>query len=267
MSQILYQFSGKEFAPLDWCDPARHTTLVADSWRLEEGLVVAWEKHWDRFRGSVLTNTTVSSLTLDAFRSALVDILPKAGSWFPRIEAIDTPGGATLRYRQREAPPWNSEVVVAIAPHDPRKFPLTKGPDLEALMALRREVEPLGATEAIIVDDAGLLAEGAYSSLMVWPSGSDIPHVISPTTPHLPGVTESVLKDIATEQGIDIKESSLSVTDLEGAELWILSALHGIRMATSFIDGPTPSVNTARRDQWQHLWRQRGVPISQTPNG
>lgn len=267
MSQILYQFSGQEFAPLDWCDPARQTTLVADSWRLEDGLVVAWEKHWDRFQGSVLASTTVSSRTLDAFYGALIDILPRVGSWFPRIEAIDTPGGATLRYRQREAPAWNSHVVVAIAPHDPRRFPLTKGPDLEALLDLRREVEPLGATEAIIVDGAGLLAEGAYSSLMVWPSGSDIPHVISQATPHLPGITESVLKDIAAEQGIDVKESSLSVADLEGAELWILSALHGIRMATSVIDGPTLSVNATRRDQWQHLWRQRAVPMSQTPNG
>ena len=147
MSQILYQFSGERFSPIEWCDPARQTTLVADSFRVEDGRVVALERHLERFSDSVLSNTDLIPDRLHAFLSALVSAIPAEGSWFPRIEAVETPGGATLRYRERPAPPWSSEVVIARAPHDPRRFPHTKGPDLEALLALRTQVAPLGAAQ------------------------------------------------------------------------------------------------------------------------
>ena len=180
--------------------------------------------------------------------------LPTEGSWFPRIEAVDTPGGATLRYRERPAPPWSSEVVIARAPNDPRRFPHTKGPDLEALLALRTQVAPLGATEAIITTADDLLVEGAYSSLMIWLAGNDFPTVIPPTTPHLPGITEAVLTDYARSAGIPVAAEDVSVSNLEGAEVWILSALQGIRVATGFVEGPPLSMVPGRQEFWQEAW-------------
>ena len=261
MSQILYQFSGERFSPIEWCDPARQTTLVADSFRVEDGRVVALERHLERFSDSVLSNTDVTLNRLNAFLSALVRALPAEGSWFPRIEAVETPGGATLRYRERPAPAWSSEVVVARAPHDPRRFPHTKGPDLEALLALRTEVAPLGATEAIITTADDVLVEGAYSSLMIGRAGNDYPTVIPPTTPHLPGITEAVLTDYARSAGITVVVEDLSVSDLEGAEVWILSALHGIRVATAFVDGPPLSMVPGRRELWQEHWLSLAQPV------
>jgi branched-subunit amino acid aminotransferase/4-amino-4-deoxychorismate lyase len=254
MSQILYQFSGERFSPIEWCDPARQTTLVADSFRVEAGRVVALERHLERFSDSVLSNTDITPDRLNAFLSALVSTIPAEGSWFPRIEAVETPGGATLRYRERPAPPWSSEVVVARAPHDPRRFPHTKGPDLEALLALRTQVAPLGANEAIITTNDDLLVEGAYSSLLVWLPGEDNPLAIPPSTPHLPGVTERVVTDIAQDLGVQFNHRDLRVADLEGAELWILSALHGIRVATNFVEGPLLDWKPGRRDHWHSLW-------------
>lgn len=261
MSQNLYQFSGTEFARIDWCDPARQTTLVADSFRLEDGEVVALERHLRRFSDSVAATTDVSAETLEAFLAHLGQMLPSVGSWFPRIEAVETPGGATLRYRERLAPAWNSEVVVARAPSDPRRFPQVKGPDLEALMALRTAVAPLGAGEAIITTDQDYLVEGAYSSLMVWLPGAAHPTVIPSATAHLPGVTEAVLTDIALDTGVPVNEADVRVDDLEGAELWIVSALQGIRIATAFCDGPALVSHPHRRDQWQDLWRKKSRSV------
>jgi branched-subunit amino acid aminotransferase/4-amino-4-deoxychorismate lyase len=261
MSQILYQFSEGRFSPIEWCDPARQTTLVADSFRVEDGSVVAMERHLNRFSESVLSDGEVTKDRVNSFLSALPEVLPLEGSWFPRLEAVDTPGGATLRYRERPAPPWNSEVVLARAPQDPRRFPHTKGPDLEALMALRTAVAPLGATEAIIMGADDHLVEGAYSSLMVWLAGDDHPSVIPEATPHLPGITEAVLRECAREEGIEVAPRNLRVSDLEGAEVWVLSALHGIRVATSFVGGPPLNPVPGRRELWQQKWWSLAEPI------
>lgn len=260
MSQILYQFSEGRFSPIEWCDPSRGTTLVADSFRLEDGLVVALERHLQRFSASVAAHTDVAPERLDAFLAALPAALPTSGSWFPRIEVVDTPGGATLRYRERPAPAWETEVVIARAPHDPRRHPQLKGPDLDALMALRTQVASLGAQEAIITTGDDRVVEGAYSSLMMWLPGDDGPTVIPPSTPHLPGVTEAILREIAVRQGVELHESDLTVSELEGAEVWILSALHGIRMASAFVDGPHLTHNPGRRDEWQAAWLALATP-------
>ena len=234
---------------------------MADSFRVEDGQVVAPERHLERFSDSVLSNTDLIPDRLHAFLSALVSAIPDEGSWFPRIEAVETPGGATLRYRERPAPPWSSEVVIARAQHDPRRFPHTKGPDLEALLALRTQVAPLGATEAIITTADDLLVEGAYSSLMIWRAGNDHPTVIPPTTPHLPGITEAVLADYARSAGIPVVAEDVSVSDLEGAEVWILSALHGIRVATAFVEGPSLGMVPGRRELWQEHWLSLAQPV------
>ena len=254
MSQILYQFSEGRFVALEWCDPTRQTTLVADSFRGEDGSVVGWSRHVERFTRSVISHSDIDADRVAAFISGLRGMIPREGSWFPRIEAVETPGGATLRYRQRPAPAWETEVVLARASRDPRRFPHLKGPDLEALLALRAEVAPVGASEAIITTADDELVEGAYSSLMIWLPGEHGPTVISPSIPHLPGVTESVIRDEARREGFAVAERSLAVSDLAGAEVWILSALHGIRVATAFIDGPPLSVVPGRREEWQEKW-------------
>ena len=261
MSQILYQFSEGHFEPLEWCDPSRQSTLVADSFRLEDGRAIAVERHLQRFSASVAAHTDVSGETLDAFLAAILGFLPDEGSWFPRLEAVATPGGATLRYRQRPAPAWETEVVIARAPQDPRRYPHLKGPDLEALLALRTQVAPLGAQEAIITSADDGLVEGAYSSLMIWRDGDVGATFIPPSTPHLPGITEAQMREIAASQGLEVRDHNLLVSDLEGAEVWILSALHGIRVATSFVAGPKLTVAPGRRERWQEQWLVRARPV------
>ncbi|MDP4972916.1 MAG: aminotransferase class IV, partial [Pontimonas sp.] len=168
---------------------------------------------------------------------------------------------ATLRYRERPAPAWETEVVIARAPHDPRRHPHRKGPDLEALLALRTQVAPLGAQEAIITTADDGLVEGAYSTLMIWRDGDEVPTFIPFSTPHLPGITEAEMREIAASQGLEVRDHNLLVSDLDGAEVWILSALHGIRVATSFVAGPRLTVAPGRREQWQAQWLARARPV------
>jgi len=265
MSHVLYQFSGNHLGAIEWCEPRRGETLVADSWRVDDGQVVALEHHLDRFRTSVASTTELASAPVEAFLAAVLHKIQPVGSWFPRIEAVATPGGPTLRYRHRVAPELTSEAILASTSQDPRTHPLVKGPDLEALLRLRSNVAPLGATEAVILDAQGAIVEGAYSSVVVWTSGSDVLTIVPRSTPRLPGITEQVVLDSARREGVSVEERTLFPQDLDNATVWILSALHGIRQATAWVDGPTLSRSQSLRDAWREKWRDEGQGINQLP--
>jgi hypothetical protein len=55
MSSRLFHFSGERLGAIEWCEPRIGETLVADSWRVENGAAVAWQRHLDRFSHSATT--------------------------------------------------------------------------------------------------------------------------------------------------------------------------------------------------------------------
>lgn len=260
MSTTLYQFTGDALGPIEWCDPVRGSVLVADSWRVEEGEAVGLNRHRERFLRSVREHSAIEQASLDTFWSAMVAELPRHGSWFPRVELVSTPGGPTLRYRQRPAPEWSKSVVLALTSNDPRTTPLTKGPDLEALLAVRQSVASSGATEALITASDGTLVEGAYSSLLVW--AEDHLVAIPAEFPRIPSVTEAIIREIAVARAISVAEQTLVREDLEDREVWIVSALHGIRLVESIVGGPTLKTVPGRRDRWQDLWWDSREPLA-----
>ena len=216
---------------------------VADSWLTVDGAAVAVDRHFERFASSV--HTRQSQVDVVAFTDAVRFAVPDAGRWFPRIEAIDIAGELTLRLHVRAAPEPSAEVTLATAAHDPRSDPSVKGPDLVALGQLRTE---LGVGEAIIVDD-GFVAEGAWSSVVWWLN--DRLHCVDPSIARLSGVTESVLRDFARHVGSPVVPSRVRPPELDGAEVWVLSSLHGIRVATEWRNGPSLHVEPGRAEYWR----------------
>jgi branched-subunit amino acid aminotransferase/4-amino-4-deoxychorismate lyase len=223
--------------------PETSTVRVADSWLTADGSAVAIDRHFDRFMASV--HACDSRVDVGAFTEAVRGALPDSGRWFPRIEAIGDAGELTLRLLVRVAPEPSTEVTLATASHDPRSEPFVKGPDLSALGALRTE---LGAGEAIIVDN-GFVAEGAWSSIVWWLN--DTLHCVDPSIARLPGVTEQVIRDFARQLGSTVVPSRVRPEELNGAEVWVLSALHGIRVATEWRDGPTLHIEPGRAEFWR----------------
>jgi len=260
MSQTLFQFSGERLGVIEWCDPARGDTLVADSWLVVDGHAVATDRHRRRFVEACARHGLGDSSVAGFFESVLAHI-PREGEWFPRVELVQTPGGPTLRYRERSAPNRLSTAVLALAHHDPRTSPMVKGPDLESLQALRARVAEVGATEAVIATRDGVLVEGAYSTLVVWPAGADAMVLPPAALPRIASVTESVLRDLAREWAIEVTEAPTRVDDLEGAEVWVISALHGIRLVTEFVGGPALATGRARSEAWFQAWWDRRSPL------
>ena len=259
----VYRYLGGVLHNDDWCDPAPVDVLVADSWSVVEGSVVALDRHLERFRRGLQVQSQRVPLTEDPekFLDAVLDVLPTQGEWFPRIEWVQRPLGGEFRFHHRPRPAVQSSVVVRDASMDPRTYPQVKGPDLARMNQLRAEASRLGAGEALLMDDSGQLSEGAYSSLAIWPQGRDEIWIVE-SPERIPSITESVVVDIARSEGIPVLRRSVLRGELDGAELWVMSALHGIRLATAWQEGPALSEVPGRRDAWQALWQRRAEPIS-----
>jgi hypothetical protein len=73
-------------------------------------------------------------------------------------------------------------------------------------------------------------------------------------------VTERTICDHAEFIGAPVVSARVRPADLVGAEVWALSALHGIRVVTGWRDGPAVHVEPGRVDYWRQQYlsqRQR----------
>ena len=236
----------------EWCDPHAGSVRVADSWLAVDGYAVSLAQHLERFT----TSLAAIDPTLDAraFAADAIAMIPNEGRWFPRLEAIDYGDGAMLRFHLRHAPEALTDVTFATSSRDPRTQTDVKGPDLAALGALRRELD---VGEAVILDD-GFVAEGAWSSIVWWLN--DTLHIVDSSIRRLPSVTERTIRDHAEFIGAPVVPARVRPEDLDGAEVWALSALHGIRVVAEWREGPAVRVEPGRVDYWRQQYlnhRQR----------
>jgi hypothetical protein len=244
-TSAIYRWRQGELELLDYCDMADVRVEVADSWLVSEGRTLALGLHRERFLGSVPMPADAA-----AFWDAAVAAVPRTGDWFPRVELQSRSGADLLVLRLRSAPTRTRSVVVAThAGADPRTRPLVKGPDLERMLRARTAVQPLGAEEAVILSPDGYVVEGAYSAL-VWWRGS-ILCAPSLDLDRIDSVTARSVLGLATALGTEIYHESVTPAELDGTELWSLSALHGPRIVTSWVDGPGTAELPGRLEQWR----------------
>ena len=226
--------------PLEYCDMTETSIVVADSWRVVDGKVRALGLHRDRF---------LSTATEDAesFWDAAIDAIPRSGDWFPRVEQHST---GRLVFRLRSTPETSRSAVLASwGGEDPRTEPAIKGPDLESLLRIRTAVQSEGATEAVILSPDGYVVDGAYSALLWW--RGEILCGPPREFERVDSVTSRSVLTLATALGLDTHEEAVTPTELDGTELWVLSALHGIRIATGWVDGPQLAEKPGRLAAWQ----------------
>ncbi|RII86860.1 hypothetical protein DZF98_16300, partial [Clavibacter californiensis] len=172
------------------------------------------------------------------------------GAWFPRVEALRGPDGDVARLLVRPAPERTASVV--LRDHDgpdPRTMPRVKGPDLHALGALRSRASRYGAGEAVILAADGTIVEGAYSAILWW--HGDALAVVEGAVPRIPSVTERSIVALATALGVDVLHERARPADLDGREVWAVSALHGIRLVRGWIDGPATAAEPGRVRAWR----------------
>jgi branched-subunit amino acid aminotransferase/4-amino-4-deoxychorismate lyase len=233
----------------DDCDVLPASIEAADSWLVADGAVRALELHRTRFMTSIPRGRYLQ-LAPDAFWEAAIAAIPREGLWFPRVELRTQLLRPQLLLRVREAPELKRSIVLAThTGRDPRTAPRFKGPDLEAMTRLRTEAQKHGADEAVILSPQGFVAEGSTTCLAWWRGealcvpDNDIERIDS--------VTLKSLVTLATALGVDVLHESVTPEDLDGLEVWALNALHGIRIVTSWVDGPATAEEPGRLALWQ----------------
>ncbi|QIS41970.1 aminotransferase class IV [Clavibacter capsici] len=229
--------------------PAGHRVLAADSFLVDEGRVLALDVHRQRFLAALRAQSAAVADPA-AFLDAAARALPRAGAWFPRVEALRGPDGDVARLLLRPAPERTTSVV--LRDHDgpdPRTMPRVKGPDLHALGALRSRAARHGAGEAVILAADGTIVEGAYSAILWW--HGDALAVVEGDVPRIPSVTERSIVALATALGVDVLHERATPADLGGREVWAVSALHGIRLVRGWVDGPAVAAEPGRARAWR----------------
>ena len=220
--------------------------FAADSWLVEDGVVRAGDAHWARF-GDACLQEGVDRAELARFRAAATAAVPAAGRWFPRVQLT----GRGLAVQVRPAPPQQLAARVLVGDGDPRVQPRRKGPDLETLIRLREEARSTGADELLLTDPAtGALREGALSSLLWW---EDEALCTTPDEHTLPGITRALLVGIAREEGVEVRVRSPLPAELAGREVWLTSALHGIRAVSAWLRPAQPAGVPLRAGAWRNL--------------
>jgi branched-subunit amino acid aminotransferase/4-amino-4-deoxychorismate lyase len=246
----LYRWNDGALRPLDYCDPSETTILAADSWLVADGDVLALDLHRQRFLDATRHQLSDERLPVEEFWDASINAISATGDSFPRVELQRFRGAERLVFRDRSAPELGLSVV--LASHDgpdPRTQPTIKGPDTNALLAVRTAAQERGAGEAVILSPDGYVVEGAYSGIIWW--HGDALCVPSPELERVDSVTVRSTIALATALGIDVFYESVTPDGLDGREVWVLSALHGIRIATGWVDGPSLAAEPGRLALWR----------------
>jgi hypothetical protein len=222
--------------------------LVADSWLVRDGSVRGFTRHRERFLRACGECGGPPLRRLLEFWGDMTAALPRTGEWFPRVELA--PGTLELRLLLRRAPALGTGVRVwAAGQSDPRTIPRRKGPDLDTLARVRRRAVTEGADEAVLVAPTGVVLESATASVLWWEE--DTLCLPSPQLPVLPGVTVALIQERARRDGIRVAHRERTVAELDGCEVWLVNALHGIRPVTGWKGGPLTAAPAVRAVEWR----------------
>jgi branched-subunit amino acid aminotransferase/4-amino-4-deoxychorismate lyase len=148
--------------------------------------------------------------------------------------------------------------VVTTADSDPRRLPHLKGPDIDRLSALRQRAQRRGAQEAVILDE-GRVTDGATTALLWWRGDALCAPPLS--LPRVDSVAARTVRGIAAALGTPVEEEEARPSELDGAVLWAVNALHGIRAVTSWVEGPSLAQDAARTEAWRARFAALARPL------
>ena len=247
-----YRWNGTDFVDITGLPIT--PLLAADSFLVRDGGVVAFGTHVARFNRA--TESQGMLFPSPAYIDTFAALIPRVGDWFPRI---DFTVRGEIECWMRPAPPLGESVILATADHDPRTEPEIKGPDLTVLNSLRDDARSRGADDAVILDDAGHIIDGATTCLFWWRDGALLSP--PPEAVRVDSVTARVIAEMATERGIPLSTEAIEPASLAGLTVWAINALHGIREVTAWVDGPTLAPNPELTAEWRTAYELRRAPL------
>ncbi|QIK62108.1 aminotransferase class IV [Leucobacter viscericola] len=240
---------------------APRALLVADSFRVRVNAttgraeVRGWRRHLDRFRRGVEDATPeLEQPVVEGFLSEASHAIRDYGEGFPRLELWHEPNRAPeLSFTLRPLPQLQTELELATAPGVTLEHAARKGPNIARLTEINHR---LGA-EALLVDRAGRVLEGATTSLVWWDSATRAGHVVQDRASRVSSVTESLLLNETS-----LTPGRIPPGNLTAHEVWAVNALHGIRVVTAIDGFPTQEPNSTRLERFREALDRYWEPVS-----
>ncbi|MFD0654177.1 aminotransferase class IV [Streptomyces malaysiensis subsp. malaysiensis] len=130
--------------------------------------------------------------------------------------------------------------TVASPPRGAR--PLSAGTSARAGRRARR-------TGAVAHHPSGTVLEGTGASVLWWED--DVLCLPPRELPLLTGVTSALIQDRAAELGVRTEHRRRAVRELDGREVWLVNAVHGIRPVTAWLGRPLRAGPALRAAAWQ----------------
>jgi branched-chain amino acid aminotransferase len=210
---------------------------VYETLRTYAGRPFHLDRHLERLRASAARLGFAAPFGDDEFARRLDDLLARAGNEESYIRIILTRGEGDISYRFErvkgptlvmvakpfEPPPELDYVegipvvIASIRRNHPRALdPAIKSNNLLNNILAVREGQARGATETILLNDAGEVAEGASSNLFVVKDGRAATPPLAAGI--LAGITRRLVLDLCRQIGVPAGEETLRVTDLFDAD-------------------------------------------------
>ncbi|RFA15634.1 hypothetical protein B7R22_05960 [Subtercola boreus] len=161
----------------------------------------------------------------------------------------------------RLAPPLAASAVLRT--HDgpePRSIPSRKGPDLDALTALRDAARADGIDDLVLLGPDGEIIDGTTTALLWW--RGDTLYAPPADLVRVDSVTAKSVRVLAAALGVTVSEERATPADLAGTEVWAVNALHGIRVVTAWHGGPSVAASPGRAALWQRRLGALARPLA-----
>lgn len=174
-----------------------------------------------------------AALVRDRIRHALGDIRDASvrvyGYWGGLIVVVRAPGGMPSRAHAMRSR------------HFQRPLARVKHPgSADAQGYFLDQAIAAGFDEALLVDAAGTIAEGAITNVGFWRAGM----IVWPDAPALPGITMGVLRREFTARGVAQSDASIRIADVPGCEGMFLCNSRGWAPVHRVDDMPVPVPDT-----------------------
>jgi branched-chain amino acid aminotransferase len=216
------------------------------------------DRHLRRLRASAARLGIGVPLGDGELRARLDELLARAGNPESYIRLIVTRGEGDISYNfDRVKGPT---VVMAVKPYQPypehhyrdgievivssirRNHPQSLDPAIKSCNLLNnilavREAQARGAAEALLLNHAGQVAEGASTNIFVVRSGA----VLTPPLEAgiLAGITRDIVLELGRRLGLPVREEGLAVADLLRADEVFLTSTTRELMPVRMVDGRT----------------------------